>query len=232
MAGVKGLIGVIGAELGRYAVFYDSLLHLATPPGTALVQTRGGNVAENRNIVTREALRLGAEWVLYLDDDHVLAPDTLMRLLAHGVDIVSGLYVKREIPFVPCVYDEENEAGLCRPRLLAPGDCGRVKVKAVGAGCLLVRRRVIETLGDPCWRIGGISSDVPGEDIQFCKDARAAFFTVWCDLDTVVGHQMMGTVWPQRGPDGSWKTTMLQRDEIASWPAAALNHAALDGVPV
>src|SRR5438128_11686842 len=107
MANVVGAIGVSGGELARFATFQDSLLHLATPPGTAIIYAKGACIAENRNGNGERALAMGAEWILYLDDDQVLAPQTLLRLLKHDKDIISGLYVRREIPFVPCVYDRE-----------------------------------------------------------------------------------------------------------------------------
>jgi hypothetical protein len=222
MAGINGVIGVVGADLARYGVFYDSLLMLAKPQGTALVPTHGASPAENRNIITEQALSLGAEWIFYLDDDQVLAPDTLLRLLRHDKDVVSGLYVSREPPFIPHVYDKEDERGWVMPRLLEPNDGGIHKVLATGAGCMLVKTRVFEKLEKPWWTIGQIVKDGWGDDVDFCRRVRAAGFEVWADLDALVGHSMHGTLWPTRGADGLWSTAFLygNKGAIAEWPAA------------
>jgi hypothetical protein len=221
MPTVKGVIGVSGAELARYAIFYDSLLHLATPPLTALIQARGANIAENRNGIAERALKMGAEWILYLDDDQVLAPHTLIDLLARNKDVISGLYVQREAPFTPLVFDQEDSEGYCLPRLLERGDRGLVSVKATGAGCMLVATNVLRAMEEPWWRLGQITKDGWGDDLNFCHRVREAGFEVWCDLDVVVGHQTNGTLWPKRGENGEWSTILVPRsDMIAEWPAA------------
>ena len=218
---VKGVIGVPGGEFARYAIFYDSLLHLKTVEGTAMIQARGANIAENRNGIAERALAMGAEWIFYVDDDQVLAPDTLINLLKHDKDIVAGLYVSREAPFIPHVYDREDERGFCFPRLLNPFDGGLVQVKAAGSGCMLVKAKVFEKLEKPWWRLGQITSDGWGDDLHFCHRSREAGFEVWADLNTLVGHQTNGTLWPKRDEKGEWSTIFIQGSgEIASWPAA------------
>lgn len=224
MPTVDGVIGVSSGELARYALFWASVLGLRVPPGLRVtpIPGRGAVISENRNGIAERAIKLGASWVLYLDDDQVLAPDTLERLLAHDKDIVSGLYVARSIPFVPHVYDQEDERQFCSPRLLSPFDGGLTKVLATGAGCMLVKTRVFAGMEKPWWRLGQITKDGWGDDLNFCHRAREAGFEVWADLDTIVGHQMNGTLWPRRNQDGSWSTILLQNslDPVAEWPAA------------
>jgi len=229
---ITGVIGVPSGEFGRYRVCDASLLGLQTPPGTARLPVFGANIAENRNIISEQAVKLGAEWVLYVDDDQVLAPDTLMRLLARDKDIVSGIYLKREMPFVPQMYAQEDQRGWCYPRLLAPFASGLVEVVATGAGCLLVKTKVLEAMEKPHWRLGQITSDGWGDDMNFCHRAREAGFKVWCDLDTRVGHQINGTIWPVRREDGSWDTVLIQgKDAIAQWPAAQERSSSLIEFP-
>jgi len=223
MSKVNVLIGISGGQLARYSVFYDSILHLATPQGTALVQAKGANIAENRNGIAEEALKIGAEWVFYVDDDQVFAPDTLLQLLKHDKDVVSGLYVSREAPFIPHIYDKEDEREWCFPRLLKPFDGGLTgPLKATGAGCLLVRTKVFEKMEKPYWRLGQITKDGWGDDLNFCHRVREAGFEIWADLNVVVGHQFNATLWPKRQPDGTWTTVILQgnQQQIAEFPAA------------
>lgn len=220
MSKVTGAMGVAGGEFARYAITYHSILGMQRPPGTAMIPARGASIAENRNGIAEQALELGAEWVFYMDDDQVFAPDTLTRLLAHDKPITSGLYVSREAPFVPHVYDVEDERGWCSYRELKNGDSGLHEVKSVGAGCMLVRREVFEAMERPWWRLGQITSDGWGDDHNFCHRAREAGFGIWVDLEIVVGHQMNGTLWPKRGENGEWSTVLAQKQPIGIFPAA------------
>lgn len=216
-----GLIGVSAAETARFTDFWDSFVHIV-PPADTRVEVRvgrGANIAANRNGLTQLALEMGADWIWYVDDDQVFAPETLQRLLAHRLDVVSGLYVARDFPFKAQVFDREDAQGRVAHRLLEPTDGGLVRVLAVGAGSFLVRRRVLEALTPPYWTLGQIEPDNWGDDIDFCRRVRAAGFDIWCDLHCAVGHKIQATLWPQRTPQG-WVTTLVaSQTPIAHFPS-------------
>src|SRR5258708_31889486 len=87
------LVLTITGELPRYAEYYDSIDRLILPPGSGRTAIHSSSPAKNRNIVTTNVLN-NPEFthIFYTDDDHVYQPDTVMRLLSHNKDIVSGLY--------------------------------------------------------------------------------------------------------------------------------------------
>lgn len=219
---MPGMIGVSSGEVSRYASFYPDLLKVRTPAGTGLAYAPGALVCESRNCITRRAISEGAEWVWFVDDDHYFPPDTLERLLAHQVDIVSGLYVTRNPPFTAVLRvhdDKENEK-----YSLTPLDVGLKAVSSVGAGCLLVRSNVLKALDVPCWRFGETSrGSVIGEDIDFCRRAREKGFNVWCDLDAPVGHRMSSTLSPYRDvTSGEWSLRLIDFHgmPVVSWSPA------------
>jgi GT2 family glycosyltransferase len=169
---------------------------------------------------------MGAEWVFYLDDDHIHTPPILNSLLAREKDVIGPLYLQREWPFAPIVYDRENPDGAVYQRLLRPFDSGLISVKAIGAGGLLVRRKVFETLEKPWWRLGQVRSDLWGDDIDFCRRVRQAGFEVWCDLDNKMGHITTAEIWPVKDEKGNWLTTIVIAGKaIVTLPAA---HHVLD----
>ena len=221
MSHVTGVIGISSSELSRFAVFYHSLANVQKPPHTALAHSTGASIATNRNEVTEKALQSGAEWIWYVDDDQMFAPDALTRLLSRRLDIVSGIYLQRSAPFYPHMYHRGDKQGVY-PRMLESGDSGLVELEAVGAGCLLVKTKVLRALDRPFWRLGQIRSDVWGDDLDFCNRVRAAGFKVWCDLDVRVGHIFSGIVTPTLNQDQTWSTTLSQLDNtpFVSWPAA------------
>src|SRR5437868_6609264 len=92
------------------AVQYLGQNHLATaytaPPVQASV------VHWSRNWLMGEQLKSGKPWThgLYIDDDIVLEPDHIAKLLSHKKDIVAGLCTRRNDPPVPNIrfYDQET----------------------------------------------------------------------------------------------------------------------------
>lgn len=219
---VIGVVGISSGEVGRHASFYPELLQVRRPLGTVVLHSLGLYVYENRNRLTAQALKLGAEWIWYVDDDHRFAPDTLERLLAHNVSIVSGVYVKRGAPFTPLRYYQEDADGSITDAYFAQQDTGLKSVAAVGAGCLLVRRAVLDAIGPPHWQPGRSAiGDTLGEDVEFCRRVREKGFKIWCDFDTPVGHLATGVITPRRSQDGTWRLELmdLKGDPAVSWAA-------------
>ena len=180
MPDVIGVVGISSPENARHSLFYSSLTNVAKPPHTALAHAIGSSISRNRNTIAEQALTAGAEWIWYVDDDQLFPLDTLLKLLARNVSVVSGLYLQRDFPYVPHMYDREEENGAVYPTHLAAGDAGLKSVLATGAGCLLVRTEVLKHLEPPYWRLGQnggpMGTDQWGDDIDFCRRVRAKGF--------------------------------------------------------
>jgi hypothetical protein len=199
-----GMVGVSSPEQGRFSLFWASFYGMERPTGTSACFARSAVISENRNQITAEALRLGADWVLYLDDDHVLKHDTLTKLLAADKDVISAHYTRRIPPFWPVIMDTELPDGTFLWKGLNPTDKGIISCAAVGAGALLVKRKVLEALKPPYWTLGQISPSSWGDDLHFCSRVRKAGFEIHCDLDNSLAHIMTGCVWPENDPDQGW----------------------------
>ena len=223
MPNVTGVIGISAAmDLARYSLFYDSMFHIKTPPGTSIIHARGGNIAINRNSITQQALDVGAEWIWFVDDDHVFQPDTLNHLLARDVDVVSGLYVQKQFPFIPHAYDapEDKETGTVTSQYLRPSESGMQHRLAVGAGCFLAKTKVFKALEPPYWRLGQLAKEQLSEDIELCRRIREKGFDIWCDYDVPIGHLFVSELWPIKEPGGNWDTGLIhQKEVIMLWPA-------------
>lgn len=221
---VTGVIGISSPQLARYSQFYSRLTTVKRPAGTALAHAIGQVISANRNAISEQALETGAQWIWYVDDDQLFEPDTLMRLLDRNVDIVSGLYLQRTAPYIPHRYAPNGTATdkiFTQP--LVQGDSGMSQVHAVGAGCFLIKTDVLRALEPPYWRLGQITPDGWGDDIDFCNRARAVGFNIWCDLDVPVGHYTVHSVFPSRDENGIWTTRLMEdQTHIASFPAAYL----------
>lgn len=214
-------VGISSPEQPRWGIFFDSLMHVKGVTTTNVLYKRGANIALNRNDIAERAIQEGYHAVWYVDDDQVFAPSTLEHLLAADKDIISGLYLKREMPFIPHQYEQHATTRMIRPRLLRESP-GLNEVEVTGAGCLLVKCSVFEKMGKPWWRLGEVDKVNWHDDAGFCLRARQAGFSVWCDERITVGHCMTGQVWPHYDAEEKrWYTIFLQGNQaIASWPAA------------
>lgn len=205
-----GLIGTPAIEMmWTRAVTALMALSQNAPPGSWWRLALGfTTLAAKRNGLVEECLEQPhSEWLLFVDSDMLPPPDTVPRLLSHDVDIVGGLYVSRYPPL-------KAEAGHLTGTLSAPEDPlkptevpefpykeldleteitgGLVEVDFIGAGCLLIRRHVLEAVGSP-WFVqndGRYNAHTSGEaeDFNFIARAKTAGFRVYCDTGLHCGH--------------------------------------------
>lgn len=169
----------------------------------------GANITTARNTVVRDFLNTDAAWLWFVDADMAFPPDTLDRLLAVAdVDerpIVGGLCFRvtqesdRPVRLTPTIYGLNDDNP---PRTVVYHDYppeAVVRVAATGAACILVHRRVFETLRDSgryqapwTWfaeTLFPAYDDVLSEDITFCLRAGAHGFPVHVDTSIEIGHQ-------------------------------------------
>jgi hypothetical protein len=205
-----GVVGISAAENARFTAFYSSLSGMQRPEGTISMFSTSAVISENRNKITEQFLQTDAQWVLYLDDDHILQPHTLMELLAADKDCISALYCQRQQPFNPVLMDTELPDRSFTWKQLHPQESGIISVAAAGAGCLLVKRKVIEALSPPYWTLGQINPTSWGDDLDFCSRVRKAGFEVHCDLNNYIGHIMTGVLFPRHEPQLGWTANLIQ----------------------
>lgn len=204
----KVMICIPTAEFARRADFYDYFNALEKPEGTMCTFSHGQSPARNRNIMIDIALQNGATHCFFIDDDMAFKPEILMQLLAHDVDIVSGLYLMRNFPHFPVMFDKAYDDGRCKFRFLEPGDSGLVEVVNIGLGACLIKTEVFKKLPKPWITLGETERDHWCDDISFFNRVRKAGFKMYVDLDAQCGHMITATIWPSRDPtrENAWFT--------------------------
>lgn len=105
----------------------------------------GSVVHWSRNWLIQEQLKSGKPWThaLFIDDDIVIEPDTLERLLSHKKDIVAGLCTRRNDPPIPNIRYFDRETGASKQIWEWP-EGKLIEVDAVGTGLMLVSRTALE----------------------------------------------------------------------------------------
>lgn len=152
----------------------------------------GGLVDKARNDSVRQALRAGAQWLLFLDGDMTWEPDLVKRMLiaAYGevphADVLGGYCSLRGDIALPTI-----DTGTGTWESIYPGR-GPVEVMRTGAACLLVKRHVFERIPEPWFalRVPKRPLDAIAEFDNFCRvklhgenPFRAALPELWQHIE-------------------------------------------------
>jgi len=211
---VSGTIAYCSREDQIYPAFAAYLARLAQKhPLAKIIHIVSNDIADARN---QAVLQCEGDWVWFIDCDMAFSPDTLKRLLAHGVDVVQVLCLKRHPPHEPIIWEDgperQNVAPRGRPRL--------IEVQSLGAGGTLYRKACFKAMPGP-WFEGILGR----EDTCFAAKLKAKGFTLYTDMTTPVGHTTPIIVWPEHDAlSGAWgvrydamngqSVTMMQESPI------------------
>lgn len=198
-----GTIGVGCGELARYTAFTMSLATTEQPDGTRLAIVTSASVVDNLNAIVRD-MRPDDHWLWLVGDDHCWEPDTLTKLLDtmehEDAQVVVPLCARRNPPWDLVIYrdetgTDENGYPIWQPYRYdeLPAE-GVIDVAAAGTAGMLVRRDLLDELGDP-W-FGSTAGTVLNEDLWFCKRATDLGARIVADTAVRIGHIGTYRVWP------------------------------------
>lgn len=152
---------------------------------TAIMFECGSLIYDARNKLAKQAIKMQADYTMWLDSDMIFKPDTMVRLLEHNAPIVSGAYFRRSPPYHLVAFDKCDAETREWTDLPLPTET--VKCGGVGFGCVLVRTDVLfevaakyKTWFEP---MNGF-----GEDLSFCYRARECGFDILLDPTITCGH--------------------------------------------
>lgn len=186
-------------------------------------------IASTRNMLVAAFLCHPANptWLLMLDADMTFDRDLIPRLLEAADPterpIVSGLYFGGQVngkqrAHAYVLSDSEGPASFNPIEgIHAPGEWGPVvKVHAVGAGCLLMHRDALLTIGQEFretsfpWFVEGAGGGAEyGEDISFCLRAMHVGVPIHVHTGVVCGHVKMGVL-----DDSSYRGYLIDREAV------------------
>lgn len=150
-----------------HLLFMTRVLNLRLPMNTIIrwVYVLGKEVGDARNEIVAKALAtetftdppMRCKAIFFIDDDVLVHPDILLKLLTHQRPIVSGLYYTKTSVPTPLALHDPGE-GVARSWM--PGEL--VEVAGHGMGCTLIDAEVFRRVRDeravgldahgyPCW---------------------------------------------------------------------------------
>jgi hypothetical protein len=138
-----------------------------------------------RNEAAKQALNLGCDYLMFIDDDVLIPTDAFDKLRAAKKDVIAGLVYLRGYPFHVMAFreikakvldDHGNEVEDPRLKLtyydeihqLARERVEQVKCEAVGFSCCLIHCDVLRAMEPPYFVTGPLNT----EDVYFCIKTR------------------------------------------------------------
>jgi glycosyltransferase involved in cell wall biosynthesis len=188
-----GTILLASAAQPRYYEYTNSTEQVVVPKDTRYLIERGCSVVDNFNTGLRKAT---GDWVWFLGDDHEFAPDTLLKLLDHDVDVVVPISPIKIAPFTPCVLHGPQDDRIWHPNmelyewdeLSGDGLLPLPQGDFIGQAGMLVKKHVLDAIGDPWFKCGQLDPGRLQEDMYFCHELQKKGFTVWIDQNIIFDH--------------------------------------------
>jgi glycosyltransferase involved in cell wall biosynthesis len=175
---------------------FRSIYNLYIPDGyeTELQFFYGYCVDQVRNLIADWMVKGDYEYLFAVDYDISFDRFTLVNLLSHNKDIVSGLYIQRKpdqhileiyrtAPDNGAQYNVSMEELLEEKEILAP-------ISGCGFGCVLVKSEVFKAIPYPHFTYHHAirMEDTVSEDVDFCNKARAHGFKIYADTSVLCRH--------------------------------------------
>ena len=194
MVGKRILIAVPCHDM-VHARFTRSLMELDKPAGTGFAMIQNTQVHNARNLIARQAVEAGFDYVLWLDSDMIFPSYTLKRLLEDmdGRDYVTALCFSRNENSIPCIYSAVNWS-VDRAEVKTSADVfidypreSLFEIAGSGFACVMTSTvllcDMVERSGAPFYPLMGM-----GEDLTFCFRAKQAGYKLYCDSRIKIGH--------------------------------------------
>lgn len=150
--------------------------------------SKGSLINEARQGMVDKVLECGMSHLFFIDSDMRFPADGLLRLLRHDLDVVSGIYFAKQPGYTPVAAHRNKEGAYIR---LTEWPHDRLfEVDGVGAGFLLIKRKVLEKLQWPHFAEGlqPKTKTRIGEDYYFCRKAQLDGFKIHVDPTLDLRH--------------------------------------------
>lgn len=190
---IKRILIAIPTNRNIEAETFKSIYDLEIPPGYQVdfQYFWGYQVEQVRNLIAHYTMANQYDYLFSVDSDIGFAPDTLKKLLAHDVDMVSGLYIQR-IPGVHCieVMRYNQYGGVTHVPYEDIKGQGLVPVDGCGFGCVLVKVHVFKAIPYPhfVYKSAIDHANTISEDVYFCKQVRERGMRIYADTSILCNH--------------------------------------------
>jgi hypothetical protein len=157
--------------------------------------TNEKEIGEARNEIAEGALRDGAKYLWFVDDD-VSVPAHAAKALIGTLEnadnksmVCGGIYCAKSLPTEPIVYRGEGVGAFWRWKIGDVFEC-----TSIGTGCMMIRTELLNHIERPWFKTVDIMETVgqPSvqitDDMYFCQKVQAAGFKILADTNVLTTH--------------------------------------------
>lgn len=170
---------------------FKSIYNLIVPDGytTEFQYFYGYRVDQVRNLICHWVVN-AYDYLFAVDHDVTFPPDTLIKLLQHDKDLVTGVYRQRIEPQQIEIFDTNYQRMSLEQLYAGKSDTNLVNIGGCGFGCVLVKKEVIAGIGYPQfeYHVALDHENTISEDTDFCMKAMKKGYSLWCDRSVLCGH--------------------------------------------
>ena len=135
----------------------------------AFSNPRRASIDRMRNQTAKVALDGGFDYVMFIDDDVLIPPDALKKLLAAKADIAAGWTIIRGYPYNNMFFKFDYEGkDVVYYNDFKLNEDGLIDCDAVGFSCVLLSCELLKKVPPP-WFVTGMFNT---EDVYFCIKAK------------------------------------------------------------
>lgn len=141
----------------------------------------------NRSAIVKYFLTTQHTHLLFIDSDTVPF-DNPLPMAELGLDVVGGVYPMWRIDHYEWLAMVEQPDG---QYVTLPSDKrkGIVECDGLGAGCMMIKREVLEKIPAPfADKVREDGTRSVGHDYYFCQKAKALGYKVWADWEVLCDH--------------------------------------------
>jgi len=172
---------------------YEGVTRCAKGGSLLIYQVPGTLIFNQRERLAEEALKDGADAILWIDSDMRFPKDALQILLSRKLPIVGVNATTRRFPVLPTAldYDQETKDLV---KVTSKDKTGLEEVLGLGFGMVLIRKEVFQKVEKPWfWFEQTDKGGTIGEDIYFCVKAFDKGFKTVLDHDLSKHIRHIGT---------------------------------------
>lgn len=165
---------------------FASVYEMLKPCAVELFIPNNYSIDVSRNQIAEYAIENGHDYILWVDSDMIIPKDTLIKLLSHNKDIVSGVYAYKILGGKSVVAKRFSKKGHYEdiPIKEIREHKGLMEVDGFGFGCVLTKTEIFKNVKKPYFKF----TLQMGEDIYFCRKAQKKY-KLYLDTTVLCGHK-------------------------------------------
>lgn len=172
---------------------YEGVTRCAKGGSLMIYQVPGTLIFNQRERLAEEAIKDGADAILWVDSDMRFPKDALEILLSRDLPIVGVNATTRRFPVKPTALDIDPETNDL-VKVDSKGKTGLEQVMGVGFGMVLIKKEVFLAAQKPWfWFEQTDKGGTIGEDIYFCAKAFDVGYKTVIDHDLSMHIRHIGT---------------------------------------